>query len=312
MMTRHPLRVYVFLSLGVVSFTLAPIFVRWASDGPAVAIAVWRTVMASAALAPVAAVRSRSELRSLSQRDIWFIVGAGVFLGLHFIAWIESLYHTSVASASVLVTTSPIFLVGLGYVVLGERLGRSVVAAILVAVGGAALIGWADAGAVMMGGQALWGNALALTASLLVSGYLLIGRVVRQRVNWLTYVFPLYAVSAVTALGVAWLNDVPLLGHSWAFYGWCAALSLGPQLLGHGSFNYALQFVPAALVSMLALLEPVGASLLAYLFFGEVPDPVAVGGMLTVLGAVAYVVRQRNQDDDAATSASEDPPSADR
>jgi drug/metabolite transporter (DMT)-like permease len=292
---RHSPRVYLFLALGVLSFTLAPIFVRWASEGPGVVVAVWRTVVATVALAPFAIGRLRTEGRHLSRRDLAFIVGAGVFLGLHFVAWIESLYHTSVASASVLVTTSPIFLVGLGYVLLGEHLGRSTVVAILVAVLGAVLIGWSDAGAVMMGGKALWGNTLALLASLLVSGYLLIGRVVRQRVGWLTYVFPLYAVSAVTTLVVAGLQGAPLFGYSWTFYGWCAALALGPQLLGHGSFNYAVQFVPAALVSMLALLEPVGASLLAYVFFGEVPSLLSVVGMLTVLAAVAYVIRLRRQ-----------------
>lgn len=314
-MPQHPPRVYFFLALGVLSFTLAPIFVRWASEGPGVAVAVWRTVTAALLLAPFAMGRLRTEGRKLSQRDVLFIVAAGVLLGLHFVAWIESLYHTSVASASVLVTTSPIFLVVLGYVLLGEQLGRSTVASIVGAVVGAALIGWADVGAVMMGGRALWGNALALGASVLVSGYLLIGRVVRQRVSWLTYVFPLYAVSAATTLAVAWLQGVPLLGYSWPFYGWCIALALGPQLLGHGSFNYALQFVPAALVSMLALLEPVGASVLAYAFFGEVPDPLSVVGMLTVLGAVAYVIRHRRQTaaPDAQTDpASETVPPADR
>lgn len=308
-MSRHPPRVYVFLALGVVSFTLAPIFVRWASEGPGVAIAVWRTVVATAVLAPFAVPRLRVDAPALSRRDVGFIIGAGIFLGLHFIAWIESLYHTSVASASVLVTTSPIFLVGLGYVLLGERLGRSTVGAIVVAVLGAALLGWSDAGAVMMGGSSLWGNALALLASILVSAYLIIGRVVRQRVSWLTYVFPLYGISAFTALAVAWMQGVPLFGYSWAFYGWCAALALGPQLLGHGSFNYAVQFVPAALVSMLALLEPVGASFLAYVFFDEVPNLLSVVGMLTVLFAVGYVVHTRERsgtaDDPTAAVTSE-------
>jgi drug/metabolite transporter (DMT)-like permease len=68
---------------------------------------------------------------------------------------------------------------------------------------------------------------------------------------------------------------------------------VGPQLLGHGSFNYALQYVPAAVVGMLALLEPVGASLLAYALFGEAPTPWAVAGMLTVLSGVGLVIWTR-------------------
>jgi drug/metabolite transporter (DMT)-like permease len=66
-------------------------------------------------------------------------------------------------------------------------------------------------------------------------------------------------------------------------------------VLGHGSFNYALQYVSAAIVGMLALLEPVGASILAYVLFGEVPPPASIVGMVVVLAAVAAVVWRRNR-----------------
>ncbi|MFB6273626.1 MAG: DMT family transporter [Salinibacter sp.] len=289
-----PPRVYVVLTLGVVSFAFAPILVRWAGDVPGLAIAVWRTVTAAVVLLPVAAVRIGPEVRRFTRSDVGLIGGGGVFLGLHFIAWIESLYHTTVASASVLVTTSPILLAVLGYVVLGEDLRRSTVLAIGAAVGGAALIGWADAGTVVLGRGALVGNSLALAGAVLVSVYLLIGRVVRQKVSWLAYVTPLYTVAALTALLAAVVKGVPLFGYSWTVYGLCAGLALGPQVLGHGSFNYALEYVPAAIVGLLALLEPVGASILAYVLFGEVPPPTSIVGMIVVLAAVAVVVWRRN------------------
>jgi len=301
-----PPRIYVVLTLGVLSFAFAPILVRWAGDVPGLAIAVWRTVTAAAALLPVAVVRIGPEVRQFTRRDVGLIVGAGVFLGLHFIAWIESLYHTTVASASVLVTTSPILLAVLGYVVLGERLSRTTVGAIGAAVGGAALIGWADAGTVVLGRGALLGNALALGGAVLVSFYLLIGRVVRQKVSWLAYVTPLYTVAALTALAGAAVKGVPLFGYSWTFYGLCAGLALGPQVLGHGSFNYALQYVPAAIVGMLALLEPVGASILAYSLFGEVPPLPSIVGMIIVLGAVAVVVWHRERSPGSEPSSPQD------
>jgi len=292
-MSDWPPRIYGVLGVGVLSFAFAPILVRWAGDVPGLAIAVWRTVTAAAVLLPVAAVRARRALRRLTAWDLLLTGTAGVFLGLHFIAWIESLYHTTVASASVLVTTSPIILAGLGYVLLGERLSRGTVLAIGAAVGGAGLIGWADAGTVVLGQGALLGNSLALSGAVLVSFYLLIGRIVRQKVTWLAYVTPLYTVAALTALGTAAWQGVSLVGYSWRFYAICAGLALGPQIMGHGSFNYALQHVPAAIVGMLSLLEPVGASMLAYGLFGEAPPPASIVGMIVVLGAVAVVVWRR-------------------
>lgn len=296
-------RVLLILACGVISFTFAPILVRWANDAPGLAIAAWRNVFAVALLAPFAVVRIREEVRAFERKDILLIGVAGLFLGLHFITWIESLYHTTVASASVLVTTSPIFLAALGFFVLGERLSWKTLTGVGVAVAGATLIGWSDAGtnAPLGGDGALWGNSLALSASLLVSVYLLIGRVVRQNVSWLAYVFPLYTVSALTTLVAAWGAGTPLFGYDLAFYGLCAAMALGPQIIGHGAFNYGVQFLPATLVGMLALLEPVGASALAFLFFAEVPPLLAVAGMLVVLGGVSLVIWSRRgaQENDA-------------
>lgn len=306
-MSDPPLRVYLLLGLGVVSFAFAPILVRLAGDVPGLAIAVWRTVTAAAVLVPVAAFRAKSELRAFSLKDIVLILSAGGFLGLHFIAWIESLYHTTVASASVLVTLSPILLVILGYFVLEERLTMGTVLAIVTAVGGAILITWTDAGTVTLGRGALVGNSLAFGGALLVSVYLLIGRVVRQTVSWLAYVTPLYTAAAVTALIGAGLWGIPLFDYSWTFYALCAGLALGPQILGHGSFNYALQYMPAAIVGVLALLEPVGASILAYVLFGEIPPTGSVLGMIIVLLAVAVVVLRRESHSSAGTPESAAP-----
>lgn len=295
-MSDLPPRLYVLLGLGLVSIAFAPILVRLAGDVPGLAIAVWRTVIAAAVLVPVASTRIGSEIRRFTRRDVGLILGAGVFLGLHFIAWIESLYHTTVASSSVLVSTSPLILAVLGFLVLGERLRWPTVAAIIAAVGGAVLISWADAGTVTLGQGALWGNTLALSGAGLVSLYLLIGRVVRQKVSWLAYVTPLYATAALTAVVAAVLKGVPLFDYSWTFYALAAGLALGPQVLGHGSFNYALHYLPAAIIGMLSLLEPVGASILAYMLFGEIPPLGSLVGMVIVLGSVAVVVSRREEE----------------
>ena len=288
---------YVAIGLGVVSFAFSPILVRWAEAAggtSGLAVAFWRTGLASLLLAPVAVPRVRKDWQALAGRDALLTAVAGVLLGLHFVCWIESLYYTSVASSTVLVTTSPIILAVLGFVLLGERLRLGVVGGIVVAVAGAALIAYGDAARAAAG--SLFGNGLALLAALLVSFYLLIGRVVRQRASWLAYVFPLYTAATLTTLAGALWQGTPLFGYDWAFYGFCLAMAVGPQLIGHGAFNYAVQSVPAALVGMLALLEPVGASVLAYFLFGEAPALLAVAGMVTVLLATAAVVLLRQRE----------------
>ncbi|MEX0748300.1 MAG: DMT family transporter, partial [Rhodothermales bacterium] len=136
---------------------------------------------------------------------------------------------------------------------------------------------------------------LALTASLLFSVYLLMGRVVRQKTSWLAYVFPLYTVAALTVLTIALVQGVPILGFKPEFYLLCAAMALGPQVLGHGSFNYAIRYLPAAVLGLLSLVEPVGASVLAYFIFQEVPSMPALAGMVIVLGAISVAIVNRKR-----------------
>ncbi len=283
-----PRKVYGLLVAGLLSVSASPILVRFAGEAPAITVASWRTIFALLMLLPFAWPRVKPELKALTRRDLGLIVAAGVMLGVHFITWTESLYHTSVASATVLVSTSPIFMAVLGLLLLKERLRVQTVVAIVVAFVGCVIIAMSGGGAA--GFPRPWlGNTLALAAALSVTGYLLVGRVVRQHVSWLAYVFPLYAVVMCTVLGVALVQGVQLFGYPAQVYICCALIALGPQLIGHGSFNYALKYFSAAWLGLLSLIEPVLASIAAFFLFGEQPVLLAIGGMVLVLVAVSGV-----------------------
>ncbi len=287
----RPLLVYPLLVMGLSTFALSPILIKYATDAPSLSLAVWRTVFSVVMLAPFALGRIGAEVRRFNARDIRLIIASGVMLAAHFVLWIESLYHTSVASASVLVSTSPIFLAVLGFFFLHERLSRLTVLAILVAVGGSVLIGIGDTAGTSHEGNALLGNALATSAAFMVSGYLLIGRVVRRKTSWLAYVFCMYSVVAVLVLLLAVARGVPLFGLDARIYLLCSLMALGPQIAGHGSFNYAIKYFPAAVLGLFSLTEPVGGSVLAYFLFGEVPTLLAIVGIAMVLASVASALK---------------------
>ena len=286
---RAPLGVWLLLAGGLVSLGASAILIRYAGDAPPVAIAAWRTVLVTAVLAPFAATRAADETAAFTARD-WALVGAaGATLGLHFVAWITSVGLTTVASASVLVTTSPVFIAVLGALFLGERPSARVAAGIAVACGGAVLIAVGEGGDAGAGPSATLGNALALGAALLVSVYLLIGRAVRQRTSFLAYFVPVNAVAAATTVGACVATGTSL-AVGWPVFGLCLAIALGPGLLGHGSFTVALRYLPAAFLGLLTLAEPVLASALALALFGEAPTALALAGMAAVLVAIAVVV----------------------
>lgn len=286
--------VYPLLAIGLAGFASSALLIRLASgDAPGLVIAAWRTLLAVVLLAPAAGVSALRHSWRFSGRDLLLILGAGVLLGLHFVMWIESIYLTSVASATVLVTTSPLFLALLGYGLLGERLSHVEIVGVLVATVGAVLIGWGDASQ-GGGSDSLLGNALALGASLVFSLYLIISRVVRRHTPFLSYTFSLYTLTSAFILAIVWVRGLPMAGFDTRFYLLVLLMAIGPQILGHGSFNFAIRYFSAAFLGLLSLLEPVGATIGAYFLFDEVPNWPARAGIFLVLVSVAIVI-VRNQ-----------------
>jgi drug/metabolite transporter (DMT)-like permease len=91
------------------------------------------------------------------------------------------------------------------------------------------------------------------------------------------------------------VRDVPATGYSTETWMLFAAMALGPMLLGHTSFNWALRHVRAYVVSLVVLLEPVGATVLAVLVLGSGERPTVntvIGGLAILLG-MALLVREQ-------------------
>jgi drug/metabolite transporter (DMT)-like permease len=290
---RAPAHVWALVALGLLAIGSSPILIRLAGDAPALTLAAWRTVTVTAVFAPLAFAQSRDEIAAFSARDWALALGAGVLLGLHFMAWIVSVQLTSIASASVLVTMSPIFIAVLGAVFLSERPSRRTTAGIAVAVVGAVMIGLSEGNQGSVYPNPALGNALALTAAVLVSIYLLIGRAVRQKTTFVAYFALLNTAAAGTCLVGCLVAGVPL-GLPLPVALLAVAMGLGPGLLGHGSFAYGLKYLPAALIGLLSLAEPVFASTVALFAFREVPSAMGVVGMAVVLAAIAAVVTSRD------------------
>lgn len=272
------------LGVGIVAVSFSSVFIRLAqARGMAtLTIAAWRLIFACTVLVPYAWGTRRNEIKVLSHRQWRLLALAGICLGLHFALWIVSLAYTSVASSAVLVAMGPAF-VGLGsWLFLKERPVVKTIFGILLASGGSLVIGWGDLG---QGQSPLLGDALALGGAVCMAGYLMIGRKVRVGCSLVTYIGPVYAVAMLTILAIVLVTQQPMLGFHPAAYAWVLALGLIPQLVGHTTYNWALNHLSATFVAIVTLAEPMGASLLAYLFLNEtVSLSTALGGALVLAG----------------------------
>jgi len=281
-------RQHVILALGVVSVSFAAILIRLA-DAPPLVIAAYRLTLASVVIAPIAWTRGKQELRGLSRKEVFLAALSGAFLALHFGLWIASLSYTSVASSVVLVTANPVFVAIASYLLFRERLGRQVVAGIIVCLAGAVLIGY---GNWRLGPESLLGGLLALLGAWAVAGYLLIGRRLRRSMGILSYSALTYTSAAVLLLLAAVASGHPLIGYSPDTYLMLVLLAVVPQLIGHTSLNWSLRFVSATLVTIAVLGEPVLATALAWLVLGEPPSMWEVVGGVLILGGIFFAFRR--------------------
>ena len=301
------MRPYIVLLIGILAASSSAFFVVFARvEGiPAIAIAAIRLTLASCIVFPIAFTRSRREWRALSRSDWALAVLAGVLLGLHFAFWISSLDFTSVMSSIVFVSTNPLFVGVVSVLLFRESLQRGTVIGIIVAAIGSVIIGIADAQSV--GASSLWGNLLALLGAVTVSGYLLIGRLLRKHLSLIGYIGIIYSIAAVVLLILALAMRTNLFGYSPIVYFYILLLVIGPQLLGHSSYNWALKYVSATFITVALLAEPIGVSLMAIPILNQVPEPIKlVGGALIMLGIyLAARGETKPTEIDEATAATE-------
>jgi drug/metabolite transporter (DMT)-like permease len=276
---------YPVLATGVVAVSCAAVLIREA-DAPALVIAAYRLGLAAV---PVGALALGTGRHRAIRGSLWaWPLLAGTFLALHFGFWIASLQQTSVITSVVLVTTNPLF-VGLGSpFVLRERVSRATWVGIGIATAGAALMAGEDLGE---GVGTVVGDLYALLGALFGAGYLMVGRLARPRVSWVGYVGAVYPVAAVLLVVSVLVAREPFTGYSMKTFVMFGLLALVPQLVGHSAINWSLAYVPAALVAVAILGEPVGATALAVIILEETPSGFEVAGALLVMAGVYAALR---------------------
>lgn len=276
----------VLLSIALVAVSTSGPLIA-ATAVPALAIAFWRNAMAVGVLLPTALLTCRDELRALNRRELKLTAVAGLMLALHFATWVPSLSYTSVASATALVATQPVWaalLSGLR----GVPVGRAVWVGIGVAMSGALLLTGVD---LQVSGRALFGDALALVGGAFAAAYMVAGSEVRRSVSTTTYTTLCYSATAVMLLVVCVVGRQSLGGYDTADWLKLAALTAGAQLLGHSLFNAVLKNVSPTVVSLSILLEIPGAALIAAVFLDQTPPLMALPAAVLLLAGLALVIR---------------------
>jgi drug/metabolite transporter (DMT)-like permease len=263
---------------------------------PALAIALWRNVLGTAALLPWGLVRVRADLVAVwtDRRLRRVVLLAGTALAVHFATWVPAVTLTTVTAATALVAVQPVWNALLARAA-GAYIGPRVWAGIVLAVAGALLLTGLD-----LGGdpRALFGNVLALLGGMAAAVYVALGARARAHVSTTAYSVSCYAVTSVLLLVVCMVAGVPLVGFDTRTWLLLLALTVLAQLLGHTLLNRAVGTVGPVVVALVILLEVPAATLIAAWWLGQVPPLAALPAAALVLAGVALVVTSRRAPDE--------------
>lgn len=283
------------LFIGILAISTGSILIRLATTEAGVQGLGFSLVMAAARLTIAALLLLPSvpkiQWQSLQPGAILFACFAGVTLTFHFAAWITSLSYTSIAASTTLVTTNPIWVALFSWIWLKEKPTKITSFGIILALAGGILIGVADSSPGVSNPNPILGNILALIGAITASLYLMLGREAQKRGFRLGgYITVAYSLAAVLLLPLPGLFETPYFGYPKIVYLYLFLMAILPQLVGHTSFNWALNHISPTLVSLFTLCEPVGASILGYFFFLEIPSFLVILGAIIILIGVATAV----------------------
>lgn len=229
---------------------------------------------------------ARRAYRSLDRGTEVRLALAGGALAVHFATWIASLQHASVAVATLLVCSTPVY-TELWAMWRARRFRPLALASIAVAAAGVALVT-----GVPNRTETPLGIALACAGAAAMAAYLLLVRASDPRYTTLAVVgrtFPL--AGAVLAAGALLAGDrLPPPGAA-AAWGGIAAMAFGSQLFGHTALNAAVRRLSATFVATATLLEPLVAALLAAALFSERLAPLTATGAAVILIGIALLIR---------------------
>lgn len=267
---------------------------RLFTDAPSFVISFWRLAFSTIFVAVVLTLRHEwDHLSRLSRADWATAALAGALLAGHFASWFASLELTSVAASVALVNMQPVFVAVISAMALAERPSSWQWFGIALAVLGATWIGWGDLGG---GPDPIRGDLLALLGALFFAVYYIIGRTLRGRIEIWPYVAVVYGCAALVLLILTLAQRIPLVAGyqrtDWLVFLGQAAV---PMMIGHTGQNWALRYLPAFVVSLFLLGEPIGATLIAWLLPGiaETPPVQAILGGSLILTGIVLGMRRR-------------------
>ena len=258
------------------------------SGATALACAFWRVFLASVILWGLRGFRGGVRRFVIDRHLLGYSVVSGALLAMHFLLWMESLFVVPVAVSTTVVVTYPLLSVVVDYCIFKERITVLQIVGLVVGFVGVLLFMHPQ----ILADDHSFGVLLAFSGALGATGYFSIGRFVRQKLDVLSYTITAYTSTSLLLLLYAVISNANLVNYSPQTYVSFVLLAVVPMICGHTLINFLLRHMKTSIATSIALGEPIGASLLAYLILQQQIDVPTALVMTLVLTSIALTISQ--------------------
>lgn len=273
------------LVVALLAVSTSSVMARFLPEVSSIVIALWRLVFASFAVWLYSFFKPQNKIKK--QNIIPFVL-SGFFLGLHFICFYQAVKLTSIANATLLGITAPMFTLLIEHFVFKRKFKKIVFIGFAVALFGALMITGFSASTT---DSAEIGKLYGLSAALCIAVVYLLANKIRAETSTVSYTRLLYLIAALFLFVIASTNGENIFELNKSDYLWLLALGLIPTILGHSLLYYGIKFTSPTIIASVPLGEPVIASVLAWMIFLEkVPFITLAGGILILFGVYLIIV----------------------
>ena len=284
-------RLFFILIIALVSVSTTSIIVRVLPSVPALTMAFWRMIIASALLWGYSFFKKP---KPLNKKDFVRVAGAGFFLGLHFACFFWGVRNTSIANATLLGNTGPVFTVALTFLIY-RSISKKVFFSLLMTLLGMVLIQKSE---ISVGSTAFTGNMVSLLSGFCIAVVYMVAKSIRKENDTIAYSRSLFFFAAITISIVCFFANVSLFSFETKDLFWFLFLGFVPSILGHNSLNYALKFLSPTAVASVPLGEPIIASLIGWVLLNElIPVDYFIGAPFVLVG-ICFILFYSKKDKD--------------
>ena len=288
-MLKFKINPFFILVLGAIAIAFSPIFVRF-SDVDPIITAFYRIFLSLPFFLFFSSTKLIEKINfNVFKNHFLLIFISGLFFALDLICWHWSIKLTTVSKATFLSNLAPIVVIMYALFFLKERFSKFFVIAVLLSMSGMFLL---LGESFKFNKTQFIGDLLGVLTALWYGSYIVTISQLRKKFNSTTIMFLSGLVSSALVFIAALLFEQNLIPQSVFTITILFLLGFICQFMGQTFITYSLAYLPASLSSLSLLIQPVTATILAYLFFEEKLTLIQFMGSILILIGI-YIARTK-------------------